>query len=349
MILDSTSKSLQIVLAAAVTTNQPSFSASYADLTTTTFTAGANDGVANGTTPVAVVAAPAASTQRQLKNLTIYNADTVNATVSVQLVDGANTRTLYKATLVPGASLQWTPDAGFTIPQTLTSNTPDFISGLKMSWNSATSISVSSGEAWIPGANALVQPNATLTLSGLSLSASTWYHVYLYNNAGTPAIECVTTAPASPYFGTARCKTGDTSRRYIGSVVTDSSGNIFNFLQVGKDIKYLSNVSVSPFIVVTAGTSTGITAISCAAVVPITSKSAMFFAGNSDTAQSVFINTSESGFTLSSSNWNAVITRGAQMAAPIPLDSSQSFNYLYGSTPTTGNLYMRVYGYTYER
>ena len=95
-----------------------------------------------------------------------------------------------------------------------------------MQWVSATAITVTSGSAFVPSLNkCLPVPNA-IALTGLVLAASTFYHVYLYSNAGVPAIEVVTTAPASPYNGTARAKTGDTSRRYVGSVLTDASGNI---------------------------------------------------------------------------------------------------------------------------
>src|SRR6185437_13128559 len=124
---------------------------------------------------------------------------------------------------------------GIVIPQ-------GYIDGLQMQWVSGTSITVTSGNAYIPSlANVLAAPNA-MTLSGLSLTASTWYHVYLYSNSGTPAIECVTTVPVL-YNGTAYQKTGDNSRRYVGSVRTNASASIQPFqMDSGGNIFY----SVAP-------------------------------------------------------------------------------------------------------
>ena len=103
---------------------------------------------------------------------------------------------------------------------------PGYIDGLQMQWVSATAVTVSSGRAYIPSLGYYLDAPNAIALTGLVLTASTWHHLYLYDNAGTPAVECVTTAPAAPYSGTARAKTGDTSRRYIGSVLTDASAAI---------------------------------------------------------------------------------------------------------------------------
>jgi hypothetical protein len=96
-----------------------------------------------------------------------------------------------------------------------------YIDGLQMQWVSGTAVTVSSGTAYIPSLGNVLVANAAMALTGLSLTASTWYHLYLYSNAGTPAVECVTTAPVL-YYGTAYQKTGDNSRRYVGSVLADS-------------------------------------------------------------------------------------------------------------------------------
>jgi len=98
-----------------------------------------------------------------------------------------------------------------------------------------------------------IQTASDISASSLSLSASTFYHVYAYLNSGTPTIEVVTTAPASPYKGTARSKTGDTSRRYIGSILTDASGYIFDFIHNAhtNHISYYVASNAAPFRVLT--------------------------------------------------------------------------------------------------
>lgn len=111
MVLDSTTKSLQLVLSGAVTTTQLPCVTSWADITTTTFTPGATDIASNNTTAVTLVAAPAASTQRQIKTVSIYNADTAAATITVSLNNNSTLRTLVNVILQPGNTLQYADDA----------------------------------------------------------------------------------------------------------------------------------------------------------------------------------------------------------------------------------------------
>ena len=115
LILDTINRKIEIVLAGAITTNQLPFTASYVDITPTTFTGDTNDGTSNSTTPVTMVAAPASSTQRQLKFVNIYNADTVAANVTVRLNDNGTTYVLVKETLQPGYTLQFIDSAGWSV------------------------------------------------------------------------------------------------------------------------------------------------------------------------------------------------------------------------------------------
>lgn len=347
MILDTTSKSIQVVLSANAATSQAAIFASYADMTTSTLVGGSNDLASNNTTAVTAVPAPSSNTQRQVKHLVIYNADTVSMTVLVQLLDGATVRVLNKTTLLPGASLEWSQDSGFRTQSILTANTPDFISGAKMLWASASSISVSSGECWIPGANALWQAVSTLTLTGLALGNSAFGHVYAYFNAGVPAIECVTTAPSSTYFGTARTKTGDTSRRYLGSVLTDPIGNIYNFRHESEGAIYY-NAGIDTFKVLT-GNATIATTVACSSFVPVTGTKGFASIINNDTTHVAWLGNST--VIPSSSNYLELIgtgSSGTTLATTILLDSSQSFQYLMASG-ASANLVIRLKGYTFER
>ena len=113
MILDATTKSLEIVLAGAVTTNQLVVVSSWADITTTTFTPGETDVLTNGTTQVTIVAAPGASTQRQVKEILIYNNDTVNATIRVRYNNNTTIRQLINATIGTGECLVYREGSGW--------------------------------------------------------------------------------------------------------------------------------------------------------------------------------------------------------------------------------------------
>lgn len=232
---------------------------------------------------------------------------------------------------------------------------PGYIDGLNLVWNSGTSISVTSGSAYIEGAAAVVNVPAALTLSGLSLTASTWYHVYLYLNAGVPAIECVTTAPATAYSGTARSKTGDTSRRYLGSVVTDASSAIYNAYFAGGDVLYrCPNGSGTPFRVLN-GMATVSTPVSCAGVAPVSAYSILVKLANPNTAGNGILRVTNSQVTGTPgpptdifSNIFA-INPGAEQYVELVLDSNISFNYWFGSGTPLVNAGAFIYGYRYLR
>lgn len=67
---------------------------------------GNKNGTSNGTADVTIVEAPAASTTRMIPRygVSIYNNDTVTATVFLQLKDGANDRIIEKYVIPPGDS-----------------------------------------------------------------------------------------------------------------------------------------------------------------------------------------------------------------------------------------------------
>ncbi len=92
---------------------------------------------------------------------------------------------------------------------------PGYIKGLKLTWVSGTALTVTSGAAYIPSLGRVIRLGANAAKAGLALAASTWYHVYLYLNAGVPDIEIVIAAPAAAYNGTARTKTGSLSSRGV--------------------------------------------------------------------------------------------------------------------------------------
>lgn len=112
MIVLPTTHKLQAVLAGAVTTNQPHFWADYID--TTGDTPGSANGTLNSTTDVDIVAAPAAD-QRLVRQIHVYNADTVAATVTVKTDAGGTERNLIKMTLQAGEALIYNSGAGWSV------------------------------------------------------------------------------------------------------------------------------------------------------------------------------------------------------------------------------------------
>lgn len=116
MILNTTTKSLEVVLGEVIATTNPVVLATYADITANTFLPGASDTAANGTVNVTVVTAPtAANTQRQVKYLNIYNADTIDHFVFVVLNDNGTRRTLERVSVASLKTLTWTPEGGWSV------------------------------------------------------------------------------------------------------------------------------------------------------------------------------------------------------------------------------------------
>lgn len=219
-----------------------------------------------------------------------------------------------------------------------------YIDGLRLTWNSASSLSVSTGSAYIPASGIVINSNSMITKSSLSLAASTWYHIYLFLNSGVPDIEIVTTAPSSAYFGSARTKSGDTSRRYIWSVKTDAAGGIFQFKIDSTGLhRYLLGNAL--FRVLSNGQSTvARTQINCGAFMPVTSTAAIFQYDNT-TEPSVFVNLSNPESTVSSM---VGISPKASNITAFPTDNSQKVDYFYSTTPT-GGFYLDVVGFAIDR
>lgn len=118
MILDSTSKRVRAFLAGAPAVNQPEWNASWADHdgTAQTFVPAHLNGVLNGTTPVDIVTAPgAATTQRQVKLISLFNADTAPVTMTVEVFDGADSRRWIRAVLLTLETLAWEPGGTWTV------------------------------------------------------------------------------------------------------------------------------------------------------------------------------------------------------------------------------------------
>lgn len=116
MILDATTKKIQVLLAATVATTQLPIVTNWVDMTALLTTPGSTTNASNNTTAVDVIAAPAASTQRLVQSISIYNVDTANATVTVQYNDNATIRIIVKIILLPGQSLCYSAQNGWIIP-----------------------------------------------------------------------------------------------------------------------------------------------------------------------------------------------------------------------------------------
>lgn len=224
------------------------------------------------------------------------------------------------------------------------------IEGFDLFWNGPASIVMSSGAAWIPGLNTLVNASSSIVKSSLVLSANTWYHVYLFVNAGIPDIEIVTTAPSAKYFGTARTKTGDTSRRYLRSFRTAAANTIIRDVQNGNLVSYMADISTAPLSLLANGTAVTSTSVAATAAAPVTSTHGVLTVLNAAAnAVVLYLAAADAAIAASGSFNQMIVSQNQQFSMQFPLGTGQTFVYTYSGAPGASGAYIRLAGYLFER
>lgn len=113
LILALTTDRIEAVLAAAHATNPLRCVASWRDLTPTGYTPGRDLINTNGATDVALVGSPAASTQRVVDWLSVYNTDTVAHDVTVKFDANGTEFICWRGSLAAREKLEYTDAGGF--------------------------------------------------------------------------------------------------------------------------------------------------------------------------------------------------------------------------------------------
>jgi hypothetical protein len=158
-----------------------------------------------------------------------------------------------------------------TSPTAIVVNDPileQFLLGLGLTWDSATTVGVEQGSLWIPGSSRVINIPTRLTLAP-ALTANTVYYLYVFLTGSTPTLEASTTAPVAYKGLNARQKTGDATRRYVGMVRVNAAGTaLMKWVQAGEWVHWQENSSIAPLNVIsTFPSGTTITA-SCTGLVP---------------------------------------------------------------------------------
>lgn len=113
--LSGTGESITVVLGGAAATTNPTYNIAWSAGSGGT---ASSVGSFNGATPVTALAGPDSGTVRNVANISLYNADTATATITVNKVAAGTTFPLLKQALNPGATLTWNERAGVIISQT---------------------------------------------------------------------------------------------------------------------------------------------------------------------------------------------------------------------------------------
>jgi hypothetical protein len=235
------------------------------------------------------------------------------------------------------------------------------IVGLQPTWVSTTQLGVGPGSAYIEGLSSVLGGSPANITPG-SPAASTWYHVYLYSSDGTlngtPTLEASTTAPvafATP-VGFARSKSGDTSRRYLYSALTDGSSHFYRFAcdQSGLFRWFAQNVQAAPFRVLSAGTAASSTAVDCSGAVPTTARTVYIQVQDLPSGSgNIFIGSAD--YTVTSTAFELELAAGlvggtavseSEETGFVGCSSSQNINYLVTASQSA---YINVFGFMLQR
>lgn len=218
---------------------------------------------------------------------------------------------------------------------------PGIIFGADLEYVSGGSYRVLPGSFYIPSIDRVVSFSSAITKFP-SLPVNQFLHVYGFMNGANVDFEAVTTAPSSPYFGSARTKSGDNSRRYLGTLKVGADGSIFNFIKVGDDYLYQANILAAPFVVLSNGNASSISVVNCSAVIPPVARMGIFTVTNSDPSVRLDIYNGSGVGPVSFVNG----ANSDQMR--VPVSSSQAIQYAYSSAPS-GASNIRVSGYSFQR
>lgn len=113
IVLQDTNDTLEVDLTSAITTNQLPCTVSWRDITSSGYTPGRTNINTNSTTAVTIAAAPGSSTQRIIDYVSVYNADTASAEVTISVNDNSTLYTQIKASLGVGERLQYQEGTGW--------------------------------------------------------------------------------------------------------------------------------------------------------------------------------------------------------------------------------------------
>jgi len=163
MNLDNT-KSLQVVLDAAVAANELQCVVGYEHLDTRGVRSDSSaTAVTSGATAKEIVAAPTGGDRIAIKSVGVYNADTAAAAVSVQMLESSTAYTLIKATLAAGETLTWDERNGWRA----TTTTGAAKTGLPVTASTLSDGKIPIGSSTNIAAEKTLSGDATMTREGV--------------------------------------------------------------------------------------------------------------------------------------------------------------------------------------
>lgn len=213
------------------------------------------------------------------------------------------------------------------------------------------SVRITSGAAHIESSNSFLSSQSSST-KAFSFSGPSWAYVYTFAGAGGVAdFEVSQVAPAAPYFGNARSKAGDSSRRFIGPLFINAAGNIVPFAMARNLITYLNSwAPANRFL--SNGQQTSNTTVGAAVYVPPISRLVKLYVQNTSTSSSVNLR----AYDDAAGSYSQIVSidpapsSGLTSAQVIDfyLSSNREMQYMHSATPN-GGAFLNIAGYYFDR
>lgn len=222
-----------------------------------------------------------------------------------------------------------------------------YIWGLEAVWTGTNSLLVRAGAAYIPSLDRVIESRADIVLNGQQPAQNSIYHLYAYeNSSGVMAIEFNSVAPVK-YTDSASYKTGDLSRRYLSSLLTNAAGQLVRFYQRGDSMFYIGSGdnNSAPYILFNSASSVPVT-VNTRAVAPVTAWAVRAILVNTNTG--ILRLSIPSVGTVSSSNYRDLVRPLSGFTGDVLIDPDGTFTYfldLGNADPAIG----RAVGYRFWR
>ncbi|MCD5994134.1 hypothetical protein KDX38_11105 [Pseudomonas sp. CDFA 602] len=213
-------------------------------------------------------------------------------------------------------------------------------------------VSVGTGMCYAPNTERMLLDNP---LSVTVSASSSWQHFYLGNDYGILKLEYSSVTPAAPYQGTARSKSNDPTRRYLGSLYFGSTGTTMQFVhsQPGDranrmDFTPPGGAAITQSTLLNAATSTSAVNVNASNIVPVTCRIMYALIENSSPSDA-YLSTPDYG-SVSATNYLLSIKGGQSGQYDVFLNGNQQLTYMLNSVLiTVGGLTIRVRGYLFDR
>ena len=237
IVLDTSGKKLEVVLAGAVTANQLDVNSYYFDQYPQLQTqprSGHSFVQTNGVTDVTAVAAPAlVGIRRNIHTMSVYNKDTASATVTVKIDDGGSERILVKQTLNAGDSLNYEHGAGWTFTTPVSVPFTDTLNLVKGSADGTKQLRIEVDGLTTNTTRVWTAPDADLTVVGTAPTQTLTNKTLTSPDlTGTPTAPTAAVGTNTTQVATTEFVQANTALVLLGSATASASASL-SFVHTG--------------------------------------------------------------------------------------------------------------------